>query len=67
MPLIQELGKDKHFSKLDNLTRTEENEITDGLREALINAITHADYFNNVRHLKVIKTKDNKLILKMQE
>ncbi len=61
MPLIQELGKDKHF-KLDNLTRTEENEITDGLREALINAITHADYFNNVRHLKVIKTKDNKLI-----
>ncbi|AGI31688.1 TPA: putative DNA binding domain-containing protein [Mannheimia haemolytica] len=61
VPLIQELGKDKHF-KLDNLTRTEENEITDGLREALINAITHADYFNNVRHLKVIKTKDNKLI-----
>ncbi|MDD0824260.1 putative DNA binding domain-containing protein [Mannheimia sp. AT1] len=61
VPLIQELGKDKHF-KLDNLTRTEENEITDGLREAFINAITHADYFNNTRHLKVIKTKDNKLI-----
>lgn len=61
VPLIQELGKDKHF-KLDNLTRTEENDITDGLREAFINAITHADYFNNARHLKVIKTKDNKLI-----
>lgn len=61
VPLIQELGKDKHF-KLDHLTRTEENEITDGLREAFINAITHADYFNNARHLKVIKTKDNKLI-----
>lgn len=56
-PLITALGKDNHF-KLDNLTRTEENEITDSLREALVNAIAHADYFNDARHLKIIKTKN---------
>ncbi|MGQ0286588.1 Fic family protein [Pasteurellaceae bacterium 22721_9_1] len=56
-PLITALGKDSHF-KLDNLTRTEENEITDALREALVNAIAHADYFNDVRHLKIVKTQN---------
>ncbi|VTR63143.1 Divergent AAA domain [Actinobacillus pleuropneumoniae] len=56
-PLITALGKDNHF-KLDNLTRTEENEITDALREALVNAIAHADYFNDVRHLKIVKTQN---------
>lgn len=54
-PKITALGKDTHF-KLDKLTRTEENEITEALREALVNAIAHADYFNNVRHLKIVKT-----------
>ncbi|KGQ55432.1 RNA-binding domain-containing protein [Gallibacterium anatis] len=53
-PLVTELGKDSHF-KLDNLTRTGENEITKALREALVNAIAHADYFNDVRYLKIIK------------
>jgi len=56
-PRITALGKDTHF-KLDSLTRTAENEITKALREALINAIAHADYFNNVRHLKIIKSKN---------
>ncbi|WP_256692761.1 Fic family protein [Histophilus somni] len=54
-PRIIALGKDTHF-KLDKLTRTEENEITEALREALVNAIAHADYFNNARHLKIVKT-----------
>lgn len=56
-PLLTSLGKDTHF-KLDNLTRTEENEITKSLREALVNAIAHADYFNDSRHLKIVKTQN---------
>ncbi|QLB12749.1 ATP-dependent DNA helicase recG-like protein [Bisgaardia hudsonensis] len=42
------------------MTRTEENQITQALREALVNTLTHADYFNDINHIVITKT-ENKL------
>ena len=53
--LLFDIAKNSHF-KLNNLTRKEENEITEALREALVNFFTHADYFNDQISLKIVKT-----------
>ena len=58
--LLLNLAKNNHF-KLDNLTRIEENQITEALREALVNTLTHADYFNDQIAIRIIKNK-NQLI-----
>ncbi|OOH84490.1 hypothetical protein BMT54_12200, partial [Pasteurellaceae bacterium 15-036681] len=45
-PILFDFAKNRHFA-LHNSKRTEENQITESLREAFINMLTHSDYFNN--------------------
>ncbi len=59
-PYLSDIGKNRHFS-LTNLTRTEENQITESLREAFINTLTHSDYFNDSITVKIVKS-SNKLV-----
>ena len=51
-PKLSDLAKNKHFA-LNHLTRTEDNLITLALREAFINTLTHADYFNERVTIKI--------------
>ena len=51
-PKLFDLAKNKHFA-LNHLTRTEDNLITNALREAFINTLTHSDYFNDRVTIKI--------------
>lgn len=56
-PMIFDISKNDSFM-LDNLTRTEENLITEALREALINTLTHADYYNSTVVIRIVKNQN---------
>ena len=57
-PMLSDIAKNRHFA-LNHLTRTEENQITESLREALINSLTHSDYFNDSISIKITRNGNN--------